>query len=133
MLKVIIAGGRKFNDYPLLCNSVEAVLINYKLSDIEIVCGEASGADALGKQWALAHRVKVTPFPAAWKDLTAKPCVIKRNKYGEYNALAGTNRNHAMGDYADGLIAFWNGTSTGTKDMIDYANKLKLMVEVIRY
>lgn len=36
-----------------------------------------------------------------------------------------------MGDYADELIAFWDGKSTGTKDMIEYMQKLKKPVEVI--
>lgn len=29
-----------------------------------------------------------------------------------------------MGDYADYLIAFWDGKSSGTKDMINYMQQL---------
>jgi hypothetical protein len=38
-----------------------------------------------------------------------------------------------MAEYADGLIAFWDGKSKGTKHMIDIANKMGLKVRVIRY
>lgn len=38
---------------------------------------------------------------------------------------------HASG--ADALIAFWNGKSRGTKNMIDTATKRGLQVAVVRY
>jgi hypothetical protein len=37
-----------------------------------------------------------------------------------------------MGDFADALIAIWDGKSTGTKNMIDYETKKGLMVYVER-
>ena len=36
-----------------------------------------------------------------------------------------------MGDYADSLIAFWDGKSPGTKDMIEYMRKQNKYVEVV--
>ena len=44
-----------------------------------------------------------------------------------------SNGSREMGDYADGLIAFWNGTSPGTKDMIDYMEKLGKLCIVIPF
>jgi hypothetical protein len=38
-----------------------------------------------------------------------------------------------MADNADGLIAFWDGKSKGTKHMIDIATKGGLKVRVISY
>ena len=38
-----------------------------------------------------------------------------------------------MGDYADFLVAFWDGKSKGTKDMIDYMQKLGKHGTVIKY
>ena len=43
---------------------------------------------------------------------------------------AGHARNRDMGDYADALIALWDGQSKGTKGMIDYAKKKGLEVYV---
>ena len=36
-----------------------------------------------------------------------------------------------MAEYADRLIAFWDGRSSGTKDMIKIARLLGLYVEVV--
>jgi hypothetical protein len=44
---------------------------------------------------------------------------------------AGYIRNDEMAQYADMLIAFWDGTSKGTKHMIDLANKRGIKVVVI--
>ena len=41
--KVIIAGGREFDDYELLCNECDNVLTGE--TNIEIVSGGANGAD----------------------------------------------------------------------------------------
>ena len=38
-----------------------------------------------------------------------------------------------MGDYADYLLAFWDGASKGTKDMIDYMKKIGKHGKVIIY
>lgn len=47
-MRVIIAGGRDFNDYELLKEKCDYYLQNLK--DIIIVEGEANGADLLGKR-----------------------------------------------------------------------------------
>lgn len=38
-----------------------------------------------------------------------------------------------MAQYANHLIAFWDGESKGTKNMIDEATKQGLLVDVIKY
>ena len=49
--KVIIAGGRDFNDFDMLKSSVDKLLKNVDKSknDIIIVSGKAKGADSLGE------------------------------------------------------------------------------------
>lgn len=44
---------------------------------------------------------------------------------------AGFRHNEQMGDIANGLIAFWDGESHGTKHMIEYAKSKGLDVNVI--
>ena len=51
MFRVIIAGGRDFNNYPGLAKAMDFLLSNVT-DDITIVCGKARGADALGEQYA---------------------------------------------------------------------------------
>lgn len=115
-MKVIIAGGRDFKDYNRLKEVCDKILSNQ--NDIEIVSGTAGGADTLGERYAQEKGYEVKKFPAKWN---------------EYGKKAGYLRNQEMGDYADGLIAFWDGQSKGTKHMIDIANKNGLKVRVISY
>lgn len=112
-MKVIIAGSRTFNDYELLKTFADRLLRN--LTNVEIVSGGARGADSLGERYAKEKGYKLKIFPAEW------------DKYGK---SAGFMRNIVMGDYADGLIAFWDGKSSGTKHMIDYARQKGLKVGV---
>jgi ABC-type enterochelin transport system substrate-binding protein len=115
-MKIIIAGGRNFNDYNKLRESCDNILVNQK--DVEIVSGTAAGADTLGERYAQEKGYEVKKFPAQW-DL--------------YGKSAGYKRNQQMAEYADGLIAFWDGKSKGTKHMIDIATNKGLKVRVIRY
>jgi len=115
-MKVIIAGGRNFNDYDKLRESCDNILINQE--EVEVVSGTASGADTLGERYAQEKGYKIEKFTAQW-DL--------------YGKSAGYKRNQQMADYADGLIAFWDGKSKGTKHMIDIATNKGLKVRVVRY
>ena len=51
MFRVIIAGGRKFNNYSLLKEKCDNILSNVN-DRIAIVCGCAYGADLLGEKYA---------------------------------------------------------------------------------
>ena len=116
-MKIIIAGGRDFNDYNALCKYCDHILSKQK--DIEIISGGAYGADKLGERYAVEHRkVPFKRFPAEW------------DKHGK---SAGYIRNTEMAEYSDALIAFWDNKSKGTKHMIDIARNKKLKVRVYKY
>ena len=115
-MKVIIAGGRNFLNYDFLKLKCDVVLSGRPI--VEIVSGTANGADRLGERYAKEKGHQVTQFPAQW------------NKYGK---SAGYKRNQQMADYADYLIAFWDGKSRGTKHMIDIATAQGLQVWVWNY
>lgn len=117
MFRVIIAGGRDFQDYPLLRQTMNKLLVNIK-DEIVIVSGKARGADAMGERYAREYGYPVLPFPAEWE------------KYGR---KAGVLRNMEMAKNADALVAFWNGESKGTKSMIDLAHRFRLPVRVKTY
>jgi hypothetical protein len=110
--KYIIAGSRDFTDFELL----ERVLNEFEIS--EIVCGGARGADLLGKEYAEKYNIPVKMFPADWE---------------RYGKGAGHRRNLEMAEYADVLIAFWDGNSTGTAHMIKEAHRRKLYTAVVKY
>ena len=116
--KVIIAGCRDFTDYELLREKCDYHLQNLRLEDIVIVSGHASGADSLGERYAQERGFQLETYPADWKA---------------HGRAAGPIRNAKMARVAHALIAFWDGKSRGTKNMIDTARKHNLQVAVVRY
>ena len=116
--RVIVAGGRDFCDYALLESSLDKILVRYPPEEVTIICGEARGADSLGKRYALEHGMSVQSFPAEW------------DRYGR---SAGYVRNIDMADNADALVAFWDGNSRGTSNMIHLARERRLPIRIIDY
>lgn len=111
-MKLIIAGGRYFNNKDLLFFHASKILAT------EIVSGGARGADYLGEQYANVNNIPIKKFPAKW------------NLYGK---SAGYIRNKQMAEYGDMLLAFWDGKSKGTQHMIRLATENKLQVIIINY
>jgi hypothetical protein len=115
LTKIIIAGGRLFDDYDFLEESVWHIMGDGKHV---IVSGGAKGADTLGELFAKSHGLKVEHHPADWY------------KYGRG---AGFKRNLEMARSADMLVAFWDGKSKGTRGMIMDAIHEGLELHVYRY
>ncbi len=119
MYRIIIAGTRDFNDYELLKKTCDRYLAGKAESgeEIVIVSGGAPGADALGARYARERGLRVLHYPAQW---------------GKYGRKAGPMRNTEMAENADALLAFWDGKSRGTGNMIQKAEKRGLKVEVVK-
>ena len=115
-MKVIIAGSRDLDDYDFV--KIWCMYYFKDTEEIEIVSGTARGADRLGERFAEEMGYPIKKFPADW---------VKHRK------SAGVLRNIEMAEYADGLIAFWDGKSKGTKSMIDLARSKNLKVRIIQY
>ena len=118
LFRVIIAGCRDFNDYELLREKWDYMLSKKKdTHKVIIVSGHAAGADALGEVYALERGYELETYPADWSR----------------GRMAGPLRNEKMARVSDALIAFWDGKSRGTKNMIDLANMKGIPVRIIRY
>ena len=117
-MKIIVAGGRDFDDYDLLCETLDDMFAGFAPEYMEVVSGGATGADSLGEKWADIYGFSVDKFPANWK---------------EYGKAAGAIRNIEMAKVSDWLVAFWDGKSKGTKHMIDTALKHRLEIRVVFY
>ena len=113
-MKVIIAGSCTSNDYEFLKKKINEL----NLEITEVVCGGARGVDSLGQRYAEELGIPVKMFPAQW-DL--------------YGKAAGMIRNKEMGKYADYLIAFWDGKSKGTLNMINFMEQINKHGTVVRY
>lgn len=110
-MRTIIAGSRSVHHFADLESAISK--IDWKIESV--ICGEAKGADLLGKQWAKIRKIPIDSHPADWDT---------------YGKSAGYIRNAEMAKNADALIALWDGKSPGTKSMIDLAIKQGLRVHV---
>ncbi len=119
-IKLIIAGGRNFQDYDFLKQQAQQFIVELKKEfgkvAIEIVSGGAKGVDALGERFALECGYPVRIFKADWT---------------QFGRAAGPKRNADMALYGSHLLSFWDGKSTGTKSMINQAKKHSVLTKVI--
>jgi hypothetical protein len=109
-MRLCIFGSRSFGDYVLL--EMEASKINFDT----LICGEAKGADSLGKAYAISRNIPVESYPADW---------------GRYGKRAGYIRNVAMAHRCNMGLTFWDGTSRGTKMMIKILGDMQKTCVVI--
>ncbi len=120
--RIIVCGGRDFRDKQKCFSVLEEVLGRYKTDELEIVSGHASGADSFGEEYAKLNGIKSSVFKPEWK---------------RYGRAAGPIRNKEMLKYAEEetpiVVAFWDGTSRGTKNMISVAQNDGAEVHVISY
>ncbi|MBR2970179.1 MAG: hypothetical protein IKC48_00035 [Clostridia bacterium] len=82
----------------------------------EIVSGGAVGVDSCAAEYAKKQGIKLTVFLP---------------QYERYGRVAPIVRNKEIVDYADKIVAFWNGRSKGTLSVINYAKKIGKPCEVI--
>ncbi|MCL2544566.1 MAG: DUF2493 domain-containing protein [Clostridia bacterium] len=82
---------------------------------MEIVSGGAKGVDTSVREYAQAHGVKLTEFLP---------------EYEKYGRSAPLKRNIAIIEYADVVMAFWDGKSSGTRHVISNCRKKGVPVKV---
>lgn len=119
--RIIIAGGRDFENYEYMCEILNDLFYNstnFEKRDIKIISGMAKGVDTFAIRYADEHNLTKILFPANWKL---------------YSRAAGFLRNEDMLSIATHLIAFWDGKSSGTKHMIDIAQEKGIPVWVFNY
>lgn len=112
--KIVIAGGRDFDDYEGLRKVLDKIKWN---PGDEIVSGTARGADTLGEKYAEERGLKVSRFPADWSN----------------GKKAGFLRNEVMAKYCTGGVVFWDGESHGSKNMIYLLNKYRKPCKIVNY
>lgn len=120
--RVIVAGGRDFEDYGYLSATLDGLFGDTELfrdrAEIKIVSGMAKGADTLAIRYADERKMTKILFPANWRL---------------HPRRAGFLRNEDMLTVATHLIAFWDGNSHGTQHVIEEARKKGIPVWVFRY
>jgi len=101
-LRVAIVGSRHFSDPGRVTDYVNSLPAR-----ASIITGSASGVDAAATKAAREKGVPVQVIPASFDELadTAKSAV----------------RNQRLVDACDVLVAFWDGSSKGTRTTVERA------------
>lgn len=117
----LVAGSRTFNDYDLMCKSLDYQLWN-KRGNVVIVSGGAKGADALAERYAKERGYGLKVFPADWS----------------IGKSAGYRRNEQMHRYISqfqqrGCVCFWDGQSHGTAHNFELCKSFGTNLRVFRF
>ena len=99
-MKIAVIGSRNLH--------VENLEIYLPPNCTEIVSGGAKGVDQSAAEFARIHGIKLTEFLP---------------QYSIYGKGAPIVRNKQIVDYADLVLAFWDGRSAGTRSVIRYCEK----------
>lgn len=115
-MKILVCGGREFDDYPFLCDALDRLHARRAVG--LVIHGGARGADKLAGQWSRFVGVEERVCEATWG--------------GYHGNRAGLIRNQRMLDEErpDLVVAFPGGS--GTRDMIARAQRARVPVWVPR-
>ena len=81
MIRIIIAGSRTFNNYPLLKKTLDECISNLETNEeIQIVSGGARGADKLGEKYAKERGYSLKIFPANWDKYGKRAGYLRNNE-----------------------------------------------------
>ena len=106
-MKIAIIGSRKIKN-PDIEKFVSA--------NDEIVSGGAVGVDSAAAKFARRRGLKLTELLP---------------QYEKYGRGAPIIRNREIVDYAEKVVAFWDGRSRGTLSVIEYAQKTGKPCEIV--
>lgn len=107
-MKIAVIGSRNLH--------IENLGIYLPQDCTEIVSGGAKGVDQSAAEFARIHGIKLSEFLP---------------QYSIYGKGAPIVRNKQIVDYADLVLAFWDGRSAGTRSVIKYCEKIGKECKII--
>ena len=113
-MKIIVAGSRTYKHHQHVYMVLDGIV---QKSDI-VIQGGARGVDSIAAAWARTRGVACRTVQPEWET---------------FGKAAGPRRNAQMAREADALVAFWDGLSPGTGDMIRQMQRLKKPIFFARY
>jgi hypothetical protein len=112
-LRVAIIGSRGYDDLAQV-----RALVSILPEHVVVVSGGALGVDQAAEQAAQERGLAVSSMP------------VRPIDWAKYGKRAGYERNVKLVAAADRVVAFWDGTSPGTRMTIDLARKAGKPVKV---
>lgn len=115
--KVILAVSRSFENYKLFREKIlHYIKEKRKTHNIIFITGASMLTDIFTREFTEEFGFNTEPHRADW---------------GKYGQAAMSKANDEMTSTADALIAFWDGKSTGLKNLINQAKKKGIKVAII--
>lgn len=113
--RVLVCGGRNYSNEAMAFEVLDTAHAANPI--VEVIHGDAPGADMIAHRWGLMRGIEVKPFPADW------------DRYGR---AAGPIRNRQMLDEGKPhlVIAFPGGR--GTRNMIEQAEGANVPVVIVK-
>lgn len=99
-MKIAVIGSRTFSDYDLLVDTLKCIHIT------QIVSGGDLGADKLAEKYSQEKNIPLHIIP-----------------HTEHPETLGSSRTYNIISTAQMVVAFWDGKSPGTADMLKYARQ----------
>lgn len=117
-IRILICGGRDFNDYARCKTDVLRLAKGY--SEVTFITGMARGADSLALKLYTEFECELDKYPADWDT---------------FGKSAGFRRNQQMLDEGkpDVVLAYWDGKSRGTQHMIRISQERSINVHIEYY
>ncbi|MEY2153064.1 SLOG family protein [Rhodanobacter sp. 115] len=115
--RVIVAYSPRFNNYRLLRERLNHFTASFTGSPAIVVGGER-GANTLGERYATRRELEIFRFPADWR---------------RFGRAAGRLCHARMAWAASHLVAFWDGQSAETRNMIETAKADGLAVRIVLF
>ncbi|MBQ9082997.1 MAG: DUF2493 domain-containing protein [Clostridia bacterium] len=114
--RVVVAGCRYYCNYEEAKEFIDRCISRIRMEyTLVFVSGCCRGADALGERYAQEHGFLIERHPAEWE---------------RFGRQAGPIRNRCMVQCSDFIICFWDGQSTGTASLIDYAREMSKPIRI---
>lgn len=101
--KILVSGCRYYTHYYQFARYMDKLIARFPREEVVILEGGARGTDYLAFLYALRRGIKCLTFKADWDGL---------------GNGAGFIRNAEMMDLATHCVAFWDGESKGTGDVV---------------
>jgi len=112
-VRIAIVGSRRFSEPERVSEYVNSLPPR-----ASIITGSASGVDAAATKAARARGIAIQVMPAAFDELV--------------DSRKSDARNQRLVDACDVLVAFWDGTSKGTRNTVERALDAGKEVHVFR-
>ena len=112
-MRIAIVGSRRFSEPERVSEYVNSLPPR-----ASIITGSASGVDAAATKAARARGIAIKVMPAAFDELV--------------DSRKSDARNQRLVDACDVLVAFWDGTSKGTRNTVERALDAGKEVHVFR-